>query len=757
MALSGDDALALAKSYVKKSMQGSGAIGGADGFSPIITEDSENTDEDYRLDITTATGSFQTPNLKGEPGKDGLPGADGFTPKITENPENTENVYKLNIANADGTFTTPNLKGSDGTDLDSGETQESNMAWYPNVSSDGVISWSKTDTDTQPEPVNIKGEPGGEGRSITNISSDENGNVTATFSDGTTENIGSLSIDVSADFLTSGGFGNLRYMNGNFQYFDKDTSTWVGTSVSPENVYVFNMTPQPMEFIFGVYDHKSGHYKLKWKEPKDTVIDGQVACVVEKVFIVKKLDSEPENPDDGEVVAEIKRVDFGVHENAWFVEDSFSPEMGNVWHYKAFPYATTGFYGNSSMNDTGGITAKDYELYGFVINQNESDPDSMISYIEDNQKFRSAYMNYGNDSFRYGDWRDVFFMDVKPCMLKYDGTVDYFLNPDDYASKEDGAPSDVANTAYGGNAMVQFPKVYWKVVDNGDNTANIYISDKKVDDSFICWSHIDNNGNEIPYCYMPIYNGSNVNNVLRSLSGRVPMTSQTAQVEINYAKANNPGSDILWYTEVTCDRMMVNILLYLIGKSTDTRRVFGSGNNQSYVGATNTGVKNTGTMNGKGLFWGNQDNITGVKVFGIEHWWGSIWRRIAGWINDKGTQKIKMTYGQSDGSTVDGYNLDGTGYIMVPGSTPSGTSGGYVNKVLFTENGLIPVTASGSATTYYTSGMWFNNGQVDYALAGGCSDDGLHVGALCLGLNGAVSLAYRSGGASISCKPLAEA
>ena len=82
-------------------------------------------------------------------------------------------------------------------------------------------------------------------------------------------------------------------------------------------------------------------------------------------------------------------------------------------------------------------------------------------------------------------------------MLKYDGTVDYELNPNDYTKKLDGTASDVANASYGGNAMVGIPKVYWKIVDNGDNTANIYICDKKLDDDFHCWSHIDNNGNEI--------------------------------------------------------------------------------------------------------------------------------------------------------------------------------------------------------------------------------------------------------------------
>ena len=303
--------------------------------------------------------------------------------------------------------------------------------------------------------------------------------------------------------------------------------------------------------------------------------------------------------------------------------------------------------------------------------------------------------------------------------------------------------------------MVGIPKVYWKIVDNGDNTANIYICDKKIDSDFHCWSHIDNNGNEIDYCYMPIYNGSNVNSVLRSISGKAPMVNKTATTEITYAKSNNTGSDIIWYTELFNDRMLINLLLLLIGKSTDTQTVFGTGNNNSYVSASNTGIKNTGTMNTKGLFWGNQDNKSGVKVFGMENFYGNVWKRIGGWISDKGTQKIKMTYGQSDGSTVDGYNTDGAGYIVIGNSTPIGTNGGYVSKMLITDNGLIPTIASGSATTYYCDGLWFNNSQVDYALVGGASYNVILDGAFCVNLNNLVSDSSWAVGAALSCKPLA--
>ena len=41
-------------------------------------------------------------------------GQDGVSPTITENANNTDKIYKLDIETVDGTFTTPNLKGADG-------------------------------------------------------------------------------------------------------------------------------------------------------------------------------------------------------------------------------------------------------------------------------------------------------------------------------------------------------------------------------------------------------------------------------------------------------------------------------------------------------------------------------------------------------------------------------------------------------------------------------------------------------------------
>ena len=67
-------ALKASKKYVDDTLIGAGALKGekgdpgSDGYSPVITENSANTDEVYKLDITDKNGSFTTPNLKGMDG-----------------------------------------------------------------------------------------------------------------------------------------------------------------------------------------------------------------------------------------------------------------------------------------------------------------------------------------------------------------------------------------------------------------------------------------------------------------------------------------------------------------------------------------------------------------------------------------------------------------------------------------------------------------------------------------------------------------
>ena len=154
-----------------KGQKGDTGEKGADGFTPTITENADNTDDSYKLDITNSNGTITTPNLKGAKGnkgddgvtpnismsasvdetigtpsvkvtKDGTTsaptfdlaisgikgekgeqgiqgeagknGADGFSPTIVADSTNTADSYKLDITTKDGTITTPNLKGEKG-------------------------------------------------------------------------------------------------------------------------------------------------------------------------------------------------------------------------------------------------------------------------------------------------------------------------------------------------------------------------------------------------------------------------------------------------------------------------------------------------------------------------------------------------------------------------------------------------------------------------------------------------------------------
>ena len=411
----------------------------------------------------------------------------------------------------------------------------------------------------------------------------------------------------------------------------------------------------------------------------------------------------------------------------------------------------------SAINKQSGGT-----IYGFVINGNESDPSTAISYTDDAIGMTPAKMNYGSDTFDYGSWEDAFFM-PRPCMLKSDGTVGYYLKETDYTKKEDGTASDVANTSYDGNAMMEWGKngkrIWLKITPIGSKSAKIQIADYQADDDFHDWSFHNCNGQSADHFYTPIYNGSVISTKMRSLSGQTVSKTLTGTAEMTAAKKNNPSTDELWNIECFADRMLINMLLVLMGKTLDTQTTFGQGLNSSGNETVNDGFT-TGVHNSKGLFYGTNSGAAAtytnaVKVFGMENYWGFQWRRTNGLILAAGTTKVKLCYGQEDGSSVTGYNTDGANYINANTTAPSGAIGNYIDAMEVTEYGIFPQTMGGTSTTYYCDACWYNNSGERFALFGGSSYSGAEVGAFSVNLNNSVSNAHWTFGAALSCKPLA--
>ena len=432
-------------------------------------------------------------------------------------------------------------------------------------------------------------------------------------------------------------------------------------------------------------------------------------------------------------------------------------------------------------------------IFGFHINPNDPNSNTAVTYLEDAVGKTPAAM--GSTAFSYGDWANAFFI-PRPCMLKYDGTVDYYLNPNDYSQKVDGSASDYNNLAYGGNAMMEFPLIWYKFVQGTESGEGyFYCSNRKVDDSYKCFSNMDCDGNVIEHFYMPIYNGCTYDGKMRSISGlqlsswstteysssstyavgskvnyngrmwKCTTAVETAETfdpakwkqfafngnttgteEITQATANNTTAKVEWYTDVLCDRMLINGLLVLLSKSLDTQGAFGRGIETGSQAAKEAYV--TGSLDDKGLFYGSSGSSTAVKVFGMENWWACVWHRTAGLIGaTNNTYLYKMTYSTADGSSANGYNTSGIGYLSI-GNKP--VTNNYIKKMQYGLWGCLP-TETGSYSTQFFRDYWYDG--TGYALFGGAAAGGAGDGAFYAGLYRGVGSRGWGISSDLSCKP----
>ena len=154
-------------------------------------------------------------------------------------------------------------------------------------------------------------------------------------------------------------------------------------------------------------------------------------------------------------------------------------------------------------------------------------------------------------------------------------------------------------------------------------------------------------------------------------------------------------------------------LLWLISKSTADQGKFGNGNSGSATHVV------PGTLKGKGQFQGYSTTDQAVKVFYIENFWGNCWRRLAGMLmNIEGEIYTKMTPPYPQPALPD-ENVMPVGY-QATGVIPSGAYGAHLQGAqVQNETGFLPQSAGGSATTYYTCGLWYLPGaKIMWAIVG---------------------------------------
>ena len=334
-------------------------------------------------------------------------------------------------------------------------------------------------------------------------------------------------------------------------------------------------------------------------------------------------------------------------------------------------------------------------LYGFRINKNDPDPSTRVEYLYDNANFAPAAMDFTEGEFDYGDWANAWFITGnKPVALRYNGDIDYYLDPNDYTKQIDGSPSDIANTAYAGNFMATMPTVWIKRWEDG-NYQYFAFSDKQVNPDFKAYAHDAGDGFINDYIYLPMFKGTIIDTYLRSIADQYPTVNNTATVDRTAAVQCGTGWDMWAFSA----RILINDLLTLISKTTNCQNSFGLGKERDsndasgHEGMLKTGLDDLDT----GQFYGTDDTTHHVKVFHIEDYWGERFERSVGLhlVDNKYMYKLTPPYISSGStSTYTLTNLD------APGA-------GYPTDFYLGDFGLLPKTIGGSTSTYFCD--YFNS------------------------------------------------
>lgn len=514
---------------------------------------------------------------------------------------------------------------------------------------------------------------------------------------------GDLAAHIATHVEDTNGVHGIRVGNGNLEVYSSVAEDWV--LPSEYGAALGNVTNKSIK-------DTNRSALIKWKDPVNTS-----DAIWKGTKLVMKAGAEPDDVSDGQLIYD-NRIRDNFQTNGLTVENL---TVGITYYFKLFPYTRTGTVTNNSAN-TLSITPKSQFKYYFIITSN-SDPDKIITYgTSGSDTYGLDPISKNNDgTYNLGAWENAFFM-PKPCMLKSDGTVDYYLDPNDYTKKADGTPSDIADPSYDGNAMMEFPEVYYYFNSNTSSyptsvpsgSIGMYIANYAVSSSYTKKNK----------WYMGIYNGTG-NDKLRSLSGIATTAAngcgnKTSSTYHTMATANDQSGNVKYATDLYPDYTMIYAYLLLITKTANLTGFFGNGydknSKDNYV---------TGMLNNKGQFY--SDTTGAIKIFGMENLWGhsGVFIRGVSVMNDiiNSTYYNYYKYNMSDtcanSSTGNPQKLSTQIIYYTSYPSTSQATSGYFKYLAIGAWGILPWlyanntnSFGGSTTSYFTKYAyvlyWFN-------------------------------------------------
>ena len=324
---------------------------------------------------------------------------------------------------------------------------------------------------------------------------------------------------------------------------------------------------------------------------------------------------------------------------------------------------------------------------------------------------------------------------MKRCVLKADGTVNYYLNPYNSNFKEDGTPSVL--TGADGNVMVEIPKHYIKVETVVNvNSFSVSLTPEVgyvLDPAFLKW-----NGTamvEVPYRYFRAYEGFVSGGKLLSVSGVTPTRTQTIATFRTQAMANGAG----WHLTDWNLLNTIRRLCYIEFCDFIVTKYLGNGNDTGGDYGITTGQSNAlGNRNSN-----STHNDKYMSYRGIENMYADVWEFVDG-VNVNNYQFYvngKYSTFQSDVFTGD--------YVAKGPLTVAGANNSFIKRcAVSSDGGFIATVVGGSTTTFYGDALWSNTG-ARIALYGGAADSGASAGMGALYVNDTSSILGAQIGAAV--------
>lgn len=390
-------------------------------------------------------------------------------------------------------------------------------------------------------------------------------------------------------------------------------------------------------------------------------------------------------------------------------------------------------------------------VYGFIEHNAVLSPTERIEYIGMNADYNPITVDKSTGEATLNSWENFpLLLGNKPWMVKSDGTPDYRLDENDYAKKEDGTASDVANTGYDGGAFSWLPKIYkFEQMEGNDRIVKFSLEKRE---GYEPVGFVDSDNKELEGVWLPMFYGSVVSEKMKSISGVQPTYSlataaQKTAIDAFGTRAKFFGGTIV---ETIID------LLIMFGKSTNTQAVYGSGNMSGYDAglAPTYGVKQNAVIGG-GQFYGTSDGKSLNKI--LHSIVLGSWQQ---WMRDPYTLLVNGRYKVSKNYS---YDLTGATYADTGISLPKilNEDGSQKTGVFYPHKyqtipgfGALPVhPCKGSTSTGGCDGLWQNCDITAVARRFGTCDSGASDGVRCLNVYNSATGAYWLIGAAILLLP----